>query len=200
MSEQLIISVGREFGSGGHVIAEALAERFGLPLHDYHLLKEIAAEKGLNAAELEKYDEVPKNMFLSRRVGDYSNSPQEHVAKMQFDYLREKAARGESFVVVGRCSEAVLKEYHTLISIFVLADMPAKVKRIAELKGVSELEAEAKIARHDKTRKRYHNYFCNGKWGDSRNYDISINSTRLGIDGTVDMLEAYIRERIKENH
>lgn len=196
MEKQLIISVGREFGSGGHVIAEDLAGRFGLPLYDYNLLREITIEKGLDLKELEKYDEQPERSFLYRTVRGYSNSPAENIAKMQFDFLKKKAAEGKSFVVVGRCSESILKEYEGLITIFVLADMDAKIKRIMELREIPQQKAVALIRQHDKKRKAYHNSHSEGKWGDSRNYDISVNSSKLGIKRTADMLEDYIKSRI----
>ena len=122
MDKQVIISIGREFGSGGHEIAQNLADRFGLPLYDYNLLREIASEKNVSAANLEQYDEVPKKGF-SKTVRGFNNSPQLNIAYMQFDFLKKKAAEGESFVVVGRCSEEVLKEYEGLITIFILGDM-----------------------------------------------------------------------------
>ncbi len=195
--KQVIISVGREYGSGGHVIAEALAERFNLQLYDVNLLREIALEKNLDASTLEKYDEIPKKRFISRNVRGYSNSPEENIANMQFEFLQKKASEGKSFVVVGRCSEAILKEYDGLITIFVLADKQAKLDRITSIRGMSAQEAEATMNRHDKKRKEYHNYYCTGKWGDSRNYDISVNSSKLGIDKTIDLLEGYIKERMK---
>ena len=180
MDGQMIISVGREFGSGGHVIAEALAKRFGLPLYDSNLLEHIAQEKNIDHTELKKYDEKPKNRLLSRTVRGYSNSAQENIAYMQFDYLKKKAESGESFVVVGRCAETKLKGFPGLISFFILGDKEKKAERVMKVYGVSRDEA-------------LHNYYCRGKWGDSRNYDFSINSSRLGIDGTVTMLEEYIR-------
>ena len=193
---QIIISVGREFGSGGRVIAEELAKRFDIPIYDRHLITEIAEKMGMTAEEVEKYDEAPKLKILSRRVNGYSNSIEDNVAEMQFNILDEKAKNGESFVVVGRCSETKLKKYPALISLFVLGDMEQKVKRIMELYELDEEEAKKFIAKKDKKRKHYHNYHCTGSWGDSRLYDLSINSSRLGIDKTVDMLEHYIRARI----
>ncbi len=197
MSEQIIISIGREYGSGGHVIAEQLAERFNLAMYDVNILREIAVENNLDTALLEKYDEVPKKRFISRNVRGYSNSPEENIANIQFEYLRKKAKKGESFIVVGRCSEAILKEYKGLITIFILADRDVKINRVSSIRHMTEAEAEATMNRHDKKRKEYHNYYCTGKWGDSRNYDISINSSKLGIDKTVDYLENYIKERKK---
>jgi cytidylate kinase len=196
MSDQIIIAVSREFGSGGHVIAEKLAESFGLPVYDRNLLREIAVEKDVDAGNLEKYDEIPKKYFFSRSVKGYSNSPEENIAHLQFDYLKRKAEEGESFVVVGRCAESVLTDFDCMIPIFVLADMEFRISRTMEIDLLSAKEAEEKILHCDKKRKEYHNYYCSGKWGDSRNYDITINSGRLGVDKTADLLEAYIREKI----
>ena len=197
MDNQLIITVGREFGSGGHEIAEKLAKKFDIPLYDSNILQEIAVEKHLKHQDLEKYDEIPKNRLFSKSRRGYSNSPEENIAHLQFNYLRDKAEKGESFVVVGRCSETILRGYPGMVSIFVLADKEAKVERICRINEFSSIEAEVLMNRQDKKRKMYHNYYCPIKWGDSRNYDISINSTRLGIDGTVDMLESYINARRK---
>ena len=100
---QIIISVGREFGSGGRVIAEKLSERFNLPLYDRHLITEIAEKMGMTIEAVAKYNETPKNVFVSRRVNGYSNSIEDNIAEMQFNVMEEKAKSGESFVVVGRC-------------------------------------------------------------------------------------------------
>lgn len=193
--EQLIISVGREFGSGGRVIAEAIAERFGIPIYDRHLITEIADKTGLTPEQIEKYNENPKKRIISRRVRGYSNSIEDNIAEMQFDFLKEKSESGESFVVVGRCSETKLKSNPALVSLFILADMDAKVKRVMEIYELSKEDAEDFIFKKDKKRKRYHNYHCSGHWGDSRLYDICINSSCLGIEKTVDYLESYIRAR-----
>jgi len=118
---------------------------------------------------------------------------------MQFDFLRRKASKGESFVILGRCAETILKEYKGLITIFILGDMNNKIERVANLKNISYAEAENIVYISDKKRKAYHNYYCKGKWGDSRNYDFSINSSRLGIEETTDVIEDYIKRRIKHN-
>ena len=194
--EQFIISVGREFGSGGRHIAEELGKRFNIPVYNRHLITEIAEKTGLAHEEIEKYNESPKSKLLSRTVRGYSNSIEDNIAEMQFEFIREKAQSGESFVVLGRCSESKLKGHPALISLFVLADMDAKIKRIMELYELSVDKAKAFIDKKDRKRKRYHNYHCSSHWGDSRLYDLSINSTRLGIDGTIDHLESYIRARI----
>ena len=195
--KQLIISVGREYGSAGRFIAEKIAEHYGLPLYDRNILQEIAEVKKLNIKNLEKYDEKPRMRLFSRRVKGYSNSPEENIAHLQFEYLRRKAADGESFVIVGRCGEEVLKEFDCLISIFILGDMQTKIERIAKINDITLNEAEKMILKNNKNRKLYHNHHCKGYWGDSRNYDISINSSKLGYTDTVLILTKYIDERIK---
>lgn len=195
MEKQVIISIGREFGSGGHVIAEALAKHYSIPLYDYNLLHEIAAQKNVDGNELAKYDEVPRNIFFHRNVNGYHNSPAVQIAEMQFDYLRKKAENGESFVIVGRCAEHILKDNPCLISIFILGDYEAKVQRIMELHSLKRESAEQMIRYKDRKRKTYHNFYCDHKWGDSRNYDITINSSCLGIDETTTFLIDYIDKR-----
>lgn len=197
MKKQLIISVSREYATAGHVIAEKLAERFGLQYYDNNLLHQIAEMKSVDAEGLKKYDEIPRNRIFSRNVRGYNNSLEENIAHMQFKWLKQKAQSGESFVIVGRCSESVLKEFDSLISIFILGDHEWKVQRIMEEDKLSRDKAEALLEKKNKERKAYHNYYCVSKWGDSRNYDISINSSKLGIERTTDILEAFIRERIK---
>ena len=204
MEKQLIISVGREFGSGGHLTAVELAKRFSIPLYDNEILDKAIASKHitqdqmdeLKSKHIRRYDEAPRDIWISRTVRGYSNSVEENLARIQFEYLKKLAASGESFVVVGRCAESVLKGHPALVSIFVLGDMEQKIKRISALHNISEDEAETMIQRMDKRRKNYHNYYCSVKWGDSRNYDLNINSSRLGLAGTADLLEQYIRARL----
>ena len=198
MGKQFIIAISREFGSGGHHIAEELAKRFGVSYYDHNLLDEIAEQKGFNVHKLNKYDEAPRRKVLSRSVRGYSNSPEEVIAELQFDYLREKAEAGESFVIVGRCAESILADYKGLIPIFVSADIEDKIARIMERRGISEAEAFAAMKRHDHHRKSYHNHFCETRWGDSRAYDLCVNTSALGIEGTTDFLEHFIRMRIEK--
>ena len=200
MEQQIIISIGREFGSGGHEIATMIAEKYNLPIYDHNLLKEMAASSKLGAdtvQELEAYDEQKKNKLLSRTVRGFSNSPAQNVAYMEFDFLEGKAKSGESFVVVGRCSETILKGNKGLIPIFVIGDMDKKVERVMRIYNLSESRAQAFVNDKDKRRKDYHNSYCKIKWGDSRNYDLTINSSRLGMEESVRIISEYIDARIR---
>ena len=168
---------------------------YGIQLLDHNLLDEIAAKKNVKMDHLKDLDEKHKNPLSSRTVRGYSSSPEENMLYLQFDYLRDKADAGESFVIVGRCSETILKQYDSLVSIFILADRNKRIERIMRLYHLTESQAIKKIREKDTNRRRYHNSFCVGKWGDCKNYDLSLNSSKLGIDGSVKLLTEYIDKR-----
>ncbi len=195
LDKQIIIALGREFGSGGHEAAEELAKKYGILFLDHKLLENISNEKHVDILELQKYDEKPRNPFLTRTVAGYTNSLEETVAKLQFDYIRELAEQGKSFVIVGRCGEYVLRKHPAMVSIFVLGNTVTKCRRIMEKYSLSEEEALRMMKRKDATRKNYHNYYCDGKWGDSRNYDLCINSSNLGVEGVAGIIDDLIRRR-----
>lgn len=197
MDKQIIISIGREYGSAGHEIARKLAEKLEIPFYDRNLLDEFADQKDVDADLLAKYDEKPRRFFFSRTVPvrgqNYSNSPAQNVADIQFALLKGKAYDDDSFVVCGRCADEILKEFPGHFSVFITADYDAKVRRVMEKRNMSEKEAKKHIEKHDRTRRAYHDYFCKSKWGHASSYDLCINSTTLGIDGCVDMLYDFVR-------
>lgn len=197
MEGQVIIAIGREFGSGGHEIAELIANRLQIFLIDDKLLYDLSSEKKIPYEELKKYDERPKIPFLSRTVAGYTNAMEEHLAKMQFDYLRKMAEGGESFVIVGRCAEHVLKDFPCLTSAFISGNKDTKCKRVMEKYKLSAEEAKKLMKKKDSTRKAYHNYYCEGKWGDSRNYDLCLNSSQIGVEGAADVILSYVERKQK---
>lgn len=205
MEKQVIISISREYGSGGHDIAQLIADDFGLPLYDKNILTDIARERELPVEDLKKYDETPKKWFNSRRVGEHSNSLEDVVAQFQFDYLQEKAAAGESFVIVGRCAETVLKDCGRLVSVFVFAEPEFRVQRIVQdMPELLELPEEERLRRGreqmhrvDRIRKQYHNRYAGAPWGKHDLYDLSVNSSRLDIAGTARVIGMFIRERME---
>ena len=194
--EQMIIAIGREFASGGHDVARLIAQHYGIQLYDKNILKEIANDKNIDHQSLEEFDERRRNKFLYRSVRGMTSSPSENLANMQFDFLREKAASGESFVVVGRCAETVLKDEPSLVSIFVTADMEYKLFRVERDLNLTGNDAKIHIETENMKRKYYHNSHCKNKWGDARCYDLTINSDKLGIHKTVDLLVDYIDARV----
>lgn len=193
MAEQMIISISREYGSCGHEIAELVAKELGIALYDRNLLDAVADEMDMSADKLRKFDEKPRNIFMTRSVNGHSNAMEDVVAQMQFEYLQKKAAEGESFVVVGRCGETALKEYKNLIKVFVMGDKQCKIDHIMKKFSLSEDEAETKMNRHDARRKAYHNSYSDNKWGDSRGYDLCVSSSKAGVQSTAKVIVDYIK-------
>ncbi len=196
--KQIIISISREFGTGGHHIAAMIAEDLGINLYDRALLDHVAEATGIDVKSLEKYDERPKLPIVSRRVNGHSNSMEDAMVHMQTEFLQKKADAGESFVVVGRCAETALKEWDGLIKIFILGDKEDKLKNVMKKFNLNEKDALKKMKRHDLRRKAYHNRHSDVKWGDSRGYDLCINDSKLGVKKTVELIEHYVEERVKE--
>ena len=196
MEKQVFITIGREFGSAGHIIGEKLSERLGIHFYDRKIMDELGKNIHLDDEEIKKYDEKPKKSFLSRSVKGYSNAIEDILFEMQCDFIKNKADSGESFVLVGRCGEMILGEHENHISIFILGDKEEKINRVMEVYSLPHDVAYEKMRRHDKSRKAYHNSRCEGKWGDSRTYDLCVNSSKLGVERTVDMLETYVKRRL----
>lgn len=194
MNKQLIICIGREYGSGGHEIGEKLAKKLDIPFYDRNILEEVAHTKDVDVNNLAEYDEKPRRKLFSRTVRGYSNSPEQNIAEMQFALLKSKAADDDSFVVVGRCSAQIFDDMAPYISIFIYADQECRIERIMRRRNMDKKKALQTIDRHDKKRRAYHNNFCSKKWGETKTYDLCINSSRLGIDGTVDFLYNYVQK------
>ena len=193
MKQQIIITLGREHGSGGHYIADIISKELGIKLYDKDSIEKEIASAGYSEEMIRKMDEKPVNIFASRRIGKYSNSIEVNVAERTFAMLREKAAAGESFVIIGRCGEQVLKDNPNMISVFICGDPEFKLARVMEKMGLDAEQAIDEIKSVDRSRKNYHNYYCNTKWGDARGYDMTIKSDVLGCEETAKMLIAYIR-------
>ena len=199
MEKQIIISIGREYGSAGHVVAHKLAEKLDIEVLDRNLLEQVAGNNGVDTNNLKKYDEKPKLRLFSRTVRGYSNSPEQNVAELQFALLKSKAADGDSFIVVGRCADDLFRGNKNFISIFIYADLEARIARVIERHpGLDRKGAIKKIEMHDKKRAAYHDYFCKrGKWGDRKSYELCIDASKLGVDGTTDLIYNYIQKRVK---
>jgi len=193
MKSQIIVTVGREHGSAGHEIARMIAEQLQIRLYDRQFVENSDEISGYSMETACKADEKPVNPFLSRRIGDFSNSIEENVAEKTFEFLRRKADSGDSFVVVGRCADYILRDNPNVIRIFITSEYHEKILRIMETNQVSDSKAADIIRKTDRQRKAYHNYYCDTKWGDSRRYDLLVNSSKLGISGTVAALLYYIR-------
>lgn len=197
MEKQVIITVGRESGSGGLEIARRLGERLGIVVYDQNIFEHIGEHFDMDTSNLQKYDESPRVKGLTRTVKGYTNSPEEQVVELQRRFIKEKAEEGQSFVILGRTGiRAVLDYPCLLIRIFIMADTDFKVQRVMADHDYNEKQALKYMNWVDLKRKSYHNQFCHVKWGDPSSYDIVLKSNKLGIEGTVDFLESYVRRRI----
>lgn len=194
MKNQLIISISRELGSGGSDIAKILAKDLDLKLYDRNILEEIASNKHSDVESMKEFDEKPASL-ISLRVGDHTSSTENIIAQMQFDYLKEKAASGESFVVVGRCAEYILSGTEGLVTVFVYADDDFRISRTMKSFGLSEKEAKEKIEQVDKRRKQYHNSHCPSKWKQMDCYDLCIKSSALGIEKSAQLIKLFINSK-----
>lgn len=199
IDKQIIVTVGREHGSGGHFIAQHIADDLGIKLYDKEIVEAIVDSSGYTREFVEKMDEKPINFLLSRRIGEFSNSPEEIIAEKVFEYIRQIAESGQSFVIVGRCAESVLRLYPHVVSVFVTGDKQDKLDRIQRIFELDPQKAADRIRRVDFKRKQYHNHYSDRKWGDSRGYDILINSSRIGIENTAKCLTSYIRSYMEIN-
>lgn len=201
-----IITIGRQFGSGGREIGEMVADHFGIKCYDKELLSRAAKESGFCEEMIQNHDERPTNSFLYNLVMDtysfgYNSSsfvdmPISHkVFLAQFDTIKKIAEEGPC-VIVGRCADYALNDYDNVLNIFIHADEEFKVKRIKERFDDinSDDKAREMMSKKDKQRQSYYNYYSSKKWGRADSYDLSINSSILGIEGTVKFIIQYIED------
>lgn len=204
-----VICVGRSLGSGGLMVGRRLAERFGIRLLDNEVIKLAAGESGIDEKFFRTADErkgffsilgdfiSPISAGLSGMAGCGSEQlSREHLFQLQSDAIRAEADR-ESCVIVGRCADYVLREHPHMVSVFIAADKEDRAQRISELRGVSHDEAMRIIRDGDADRASFYNYY-NGahRWGEASTYDLCVNSSVLGIDGTVDFIEQFVRAKL----
>ncbi len=198
-----IITIGRQYGSGGREIGKKLAEKLGIPYFDKELLARVAKESGFCEEMIRNHDERPTNSFLYNVVMDtysfgyntaFVDMPMsQKVFLAQFDTVKKIAAEG-SCVIVGRCADYALSDYPQCLNLFIYGKEDAKAKRISERQNVSISEAREMCVKKDKQRQSYYNYYSNKKWGRADSYDLCIDSGKLGIDGTVDFIIEFIKK------
>jgi cytidylate kinase len=197
-----IYTIGREFGSGGKVIGEKLAETLGIKLYDKELLQQAAKDSGFCQEIFENHDEKPTNSFLYSLVmdtysaGNYSSAPfldmplNHKIFLAQFDSIK-KIAQQESCVIVGRCADYALADEPDCINIFVHANLEDRIKWVSKRANITESKAKDQIQKNDKQRASYYNYYTSKKWGDSRSYDLTLNTSKLTTDQCVELIIKY---------
>ena len=203
MEDNLIINVGRQIGSGGRVIAKLLAETFGCQYYDREILCMAAKESGISEKFFEQNDEQ-KGFFHSLfhmhapHMSDSSfygtGMSQEELFKMQSDAIRKAAEEG-SCVFVGRCADYVLRDFRHVTNVFITADMEQRTAEVMKRLESNEETAQKHITNHENERAKYYNFYTGKTWGHSASYDLCINSSLLGIEGTADFIAKFVRKR-----
>ena len=197
--KHVIITIGREFGSGGREIGVKLAEKLRIPFFDKEIIRKAAEDSGIVESVMDYYDEHHTSpIFATGSIlfDIYQMPMSDRVYIEQSKAIKSIAEKG-SCVIVGRCADVILEKYPGLVRIFICADMEARVARKREvLKDKKDAQIESHIRSVDRKRAKYYSYYTDKKWGEARHYDICINSSLLGIDGTVDLIAdaALVRE------
>lgn len=196
-----IITISRQFGSGGGYIGKRLAEQLGLPLYDKKVLDIAAKDSGFSEEVLQYSEEMPITSLLysiatgvgitGASMGLQGLPLGDKLFLAQFDAIKKIAKEGPC-VIVGRCSDYVLRDFPNCINIFVHADMDKRVQRIMKEHSMNEEEAKQKISKIDKRRAGYYNHYTSEKWGVAERYDLTINSSTLGVDKTTDLIKDFV--------
>lgn len=191
--QQILITITRDFGSLGHRIADELGKELGIPVVDKTLLYKMAENHGFDPEFLKKYDEKPRNPLTSRTLKGHSNSIEQVLADMVFKYQKDLADTGEDFIMVGRCADWNLRGYPNVIKIFITADEPDRRDHVAKALDISLADAESLIKKMDRRRIYYHKSNTDVSWGDPNFYNLSVNSSKLGVEGCVELIKNYIQ-------
>lgn len=206
MKKKTVITISRQFGSGGRVIGKQLADRLGIPFYDHELISMAAKETGFSEEVFERVDEKASSSLLySLYMGSYmmggglAAGPAElpfndKVFLIQSQIIRDVASQG-SCVIVGRCADYVLKNEDDCVNAYIYADLASRVDRAVHNYEVPPDKAEDVVVKTDKRRAAYYSYYSGRKWGQAENYDLSLNSAKLGEEGCIQILETVVRMR-----
>ena len=197
-STKTVITIGRQYGSGGRVIGQRLAAELGIKCYDKELLEHAANDSGICKELFENHDEKSTNSFLYSLVMDtysfgyssaaFSDMPMNHkVFLAQFDAIKKLAQEG-SCVMVGRCADYALADMKNCMSIFIHADQDIRIKRISERYQLSMAKAKDAVNKTDKSRSSYYNYYTNKRWGEASGYNLCVDSGAFGMEGSVRLI------------
>lgn len=204
---KLVITIERQYGSGGRIVGQKLAKELGIPFYDDEILSMTAERSAVGEQYFRLADERAGNNLLHRIVGGIRHNPlgtpktegdvtsPENLFKFQSEVIRELAEQ-ESCIIVGRCADFVLDATgkEDLVRVFVYADTPTCVRRTMEVDGILDAqEAVSKLNKITKQRRDYHKYFTGKEWEDITNYDLPINASKLELDQVVELIKTYIR-------
>ena len=195
---ELIINVGRQFVSGGRLVALALGRKLGIPVYDQELIAKAAEQSGFSKELFANSDEKRNLLALSSfivdvgRFGSADNYMSDNqLFVIQSNVIRSLADKGPA-IFIGRCSDYILRDRKCL-DVFVTATDEVRIKRIAERMNITPEQADSLMRKKDRTRETYYNYYTFGNWGVASNYDLCVDSSVLGIEGTADMIIDFCR-------
>ncbi len=189
--KQRIITISREFGSGGRTIGKAVAGELGIPCYDSELLQQIAAESGFDEHYVNETDECAPGGFLASAFSHHNFSPNnaDYLWKIQYEIIAGLPQKGPC-VIVGRCADYILRGKADLLRVFIHADEKFRAERIVREYGERNESPEQRLRDKDKRRAAYHRFYTDMKWGHAQNYDITLNSGTIGIDQCVNIIKA----------
>ena len=196
--KRIVITISREYGSGGRLIAKQLSEELGITFYDKQLISEVAKKTGFSENFIRDTEhQRPTNSFLFDLYTTVATpSVPDQVFIAQAKVIKEAAAK-ESCVIVGRCADYILRDEPNVLRVFVHAPLDQRIRRAREEYGAAEDNLENYVIRQDKARAAYHNYFAAGRWGQSREYDLCVNS-RIGINAAVKVIRAAAQAMLDE--
>ena len=193
----MIITIGRQHGSSGREIARLLAEKLNYKCYDKEIVDEAANHSDFSRDLIDAFDEKRMSAFILHAGGYGLNENfrlNMQVVSAQFEAMRNIADKGNC-IFVGRCADYILRDHDDLVSVFILGDMDERLKCLERRQGLDETEARKKIKEVDKDRSSFYRYYSDQTWGDAQNYDMCINSSKLGVEGTVQVILDYIKVR-----
>ena len=205
----MVITISREFGSGGKYIGEQLAKNLNLKFYDKEIIERLSKEENIDIDFLKNIDESSKNIFWNALAVAYMVNPTDSINSfvdlpMADQYfiktvrLIEKIAKEDNCVIIGRCSNIILKDYPNVINFFIYSsNQEFKINRKKEFANLEEKKAIKLMQKKDKDRAAYYHYYTNEKWGDRSGYDLLVDSSKLGVDGTIELLEQYVKSKTK---
>lgn len=196
--KKIIITIGRQFGSGGKCVADALGKKLGIPVYDHELISKAAQDTGFSEEIFVVRDEKKRVFSLSSIfAANYSDAENymsdKGLFKMQCETIRTIAEQG-SAIIVGRCSDYVLRDMDNVLDVFLTSPAEERAKRVSERAGISLEKALDLIEKKDKDRAEYYNYYTFGNWGVASTYDLCLDSSILGIEGTADFIIDFARK------
>ena len=183
-----VITISREFGSGGRTIGKKVAEQLGIPCYDSELIQKIAEGSGFDAKFVQEAGEYAPGGFLSNLSSRiFGPTNEDYLWKIQYQIISRLAGQGPC-VIVGRCADYILRDKADCLRVFIHADAQFRARRIVQEYGERAESPEQRLRDKDKRRAAYHRFYTNMKWGHAQNYDLTLNSGTLGIDRCVEII------------